>query len=166
MDLNSLWQGLEGSALGIYIAESTWAFPTLESVHVMAFVTVLGTLLVVDLRLLGIGWKDTKLTTLSEEALKITWIAFGLAATTGLLLFVSKATSYVINPYFQLKLIMMALAGLNMVVFQFITWKSVEEWNTGAVPLAAKVSATLSLLLWIAVVFFGRAIGFTLSMFY
>lgn len=165
MDFNSLWQGLESSAVGIFIAESTWAFPTLESLHVMAFVTVLGTLLVVDLRILGIGWKDTKLTTLSEEALKITWAAFGLAAITGLLIFVSKATSYVINPFFQLKLVMLAFAGLNMMVFQFITWKSVEEWNTGAVPLAAKVSATLSLLAWIAVVFFGRAIGFTLGIF-
>ena len=166
MDLTALWQGLETSALGIFIAESTWAFPTLESLHVMAFVTVLGTLLVVDLRLLGIGWKDTKLTTLSHEALRITWIAFSLAAITGLLIFVSKATSYVINPYFKLKLVSMAFAGLNMVVFQFVTWKSVEEWNLGKVPLAAKISATLSLLAWICVVFFGRAIGFTLSMFY
>jgi len=166
MDLSSFWQGLEASAVGDFVSSSTWAFPTLESLHVMAFITVLGTLAVVDLRLLGLGWKDVKLTVLSHETLRITWIAFALAAITGSLIFVSKATSYVINPYFKLKLVMMALAGLNMVVFQFITWKSVEEWNLGKVPLAAKLAGTLSLLLWIAVVFFGRAIGFTLSMFY
>ncbi len=166
MNLSSFWQSLEGSSLGVFVAESTWAFPTLESLHVMAFVTVLGTLTVVDLRILGLGWKDTKLTVLSHEALRITWIAFVCAAITGLLIFVSKATSYVINPYFKLKLVMMALAGLNMVVFQFITWKSVKEWDLGPVPLAAKLAGTLSLLLWICVVFFGRAIGFTLSMFY
>jgi len=166
MDLSSFWQGLEASAIGDFVAESTWAFPTLESLHVMAFVTVLGSLFVVDLRILGIGWKDVKLTTLSHETLKITWIAFTCALITGLLIFVSKATSYVINPFFKLKLLSMALAGLNMVVFQFITWKSVKEWDLGPVPMAAKLAATLSLLLWVCVVFFGRAIGFTLSMFY
>jgi hypothetical protein len=166
MDLNSFWQGLEASAFGDFVAESTWAFPTLESLHVMAFVTVLGSLLVVDLRMLGVGWKDVKLTTLSHETLRITWIAFTCAAITGLMIFCSKATSYVINPYFKLKLISMALAGLNMAVFQFITWKTVADWDLGKVPAAAKVAATLSILLWILVVFFGRAIGFTLSMFY
>ncbi|WEK45953.1 MAG: hypothetical protein P0Y56_13080 [Candidatus Andeanibacterium colombiense] len=166
MNLSSFWQGLEASALGDYVAESTWAFPTLESLHVMAFVTVLGSLLVVDLRLLGLGWKDVKLTTLSHETLRITWIAFICAAITGLLLFCSKATSYVINPYFKLKLVMLAFAALNMLVFQFITWKTVADWDLGRVPTAAKVSASLSLLAWVCVVFFGRAIGFTLSMFY
>jgi hypothetical protein len=166
MNLQSFWQGLEASAFGDYVAESTWAFPTLESLHVMAFVTVLGSLLVVDLRILGLGWKDVKLTTLSHETLKLTWIAFVFAAITGLMIFCSKATSYVINPYFKLKLVSMALAGLNMVVFQFITWKTVADWDLGKVPASAKAAATLSLLLWICVVFFGRAIGFTLSMFY
>lgn len=166
MNLNSFWQGLEASAFGDFVAESTWAFPTLESLHVMAFVTVLGSLLVVDLRILGLGWKDIKLTTLSHETLRITWIAFVLAAITGLMIFCSKATSYVINPYFKLKLVMLVFAGLNMIVFQFITWKTVADWDLGRVPTAAKVSATLSLLAWICVVFFGRAIGFTLSMFY
>ena len=122
--------------------------------------------LVVDLRILGIGWKDVRLTTLSHETLRITWIGFVCAAITGLMLFCSKATSYVINPYFKLKLVMLAFAGINMVVFQFVTWKSVAGWDLGKVPTAAKVSATLSLLAWICVVFFGRAIGFTLSMFY
>ena len=166
MDLQSFWQGLEASAFGDFVAESTWAFPTLESLHVMSFVTVLGSLLVVDLRILGLGWKDVKLTTLSHETLKITWIAFTCAAITGIMIFCSKATSYVINPYFKLKLVSMALAGLNMVVFQFITWKTVAGWDLGKVPTSAKAASTLSLLLWICVVFFGRAIGFTLSMFY
>jgi len=166
MEATTIWQRLEASAFGDYIAESTWAFPTLESLHVMAFVTVLGSLFVVDLRLLGLGWKDTRLTTLSHETLRITWIAFVCAAITGLLLFTSKATSYVINPYFKLKLVMLALAGLNMMIFQFLTWKKVDQWDLGEVPLAAKVAGLLSIVFWICVVFFGRAIGFTLSMFY
>ena len=94
-------------------------------------------------------------------------VAFTGAAITGLLLFTSKATSYVINPYFLWKLAMIALAGLNMMYFHFMTWRTVEHWDVDAtMPPAVKVSAALSLIFWILVVFFGRAIGFTLGIFY
>ena len=167
MDLQSFWQGLEASAFGDYVAESTWAFPTLESLHVMSFVTVLGSLLVVDLRILGLGWKDVKLTTLSHETLKITWIAFTCAAITGIMIFCSKATSYVINPYFLWKMVMLALAGLNMMYFHFFTYRTVQHWDLDpSVPFAAKLAGGLSLVFWLLVVFFGRAIGFTLGIFY
>ena len=90
-----------------------------------------------------------------------------LLAITGLLLFVSKATSYVINPYFLWKMSMMALAGLNMMYFHFITWRTVAHWDRDAsMPTAVKVAAGLSIVFWILVVFFGRAIGFTLGIFY
>jgi hypothetical protein len=62
---------------------------------------------------------------------------------------------------------MMALAGLNMMYFHFITWRTVEHWDRDAsMPAAVKVAAALSIVFWIAVVFFGRAIGFTLGIFY
>ena len=62
---------------------------------------------------------------------------------------------------------MIALAGLNMMYFHFMTWRTVEHWDVDAtMPTAVKVSAALSLIFWILVVFFGRAIGFTLGIFY
>jgi len=106
-------------------------------------------------------------TKLSKDTLPWVWGAFILAAMTGSLLFVSKATSYVANPYFLWKMVMMALAGFNMMYFHFFTYRTVEHWDLDpSVPFAAKFAGAMSLIFWLAVVFFGRAIGFTLGIFY
>ena len=162
----SLWDKIEYSTLGTTIAESTWMFPTLETIHVICLVSVLGTIFVVDLRMLGWTSNRFALTSIAKDTLPWTWGAFGLAAVTGTLLFVSKASSYVGNPYFLWKMGMLALAGLNMMYFHFITWRTVEHWDRDAtMPGAVKVGAALSIILWLGVVFFGRAIGFTLGIF-
>lgn len=163
----NLWERLEYSGVGSYIAQSTWAFPTLETLHVISLVTVLGTIFVMDLRMLGLTSNKFAVTATAKDTLPWTWGAFVAAAITGGLLFVSKATSYVINPYFLLKMAFIALAGLNMMYFHFITYRTVEHWDRDAsMPASVKVAAVLSLIFWVLVVFFGRAIGFTLSMFY
>ena len=149
----NIWERIEFSNLGTTVAESTWMFPTLETLHVISLVSVLGTIFVVDLRMLG--WTSNKFA-----------VTFVMAAITGGLLFISKASSYVGNPYFLWKMGMMALAGLNMMYFHFMTWRTVEHWDRDAsMPVAVKVAAALSIIFWLAVVFFGRAIGFTLGIF-
>jgi hypothetical protein len=167
MILAPLWQALENSSLAQFVASSTWAFPTIETLHVISFVIVLGSIVVMDIRMLGLTATDYPLTRLSKDTLRLTWIGFVCAAITGSLLFISKATSYAINPYFIRKMICMALAGANMVVFEFITWRGVKNWDVGGmIPTATKVAASLSLIFWILVVFFGRTVGFTLGVFY
>ena len=163
----NIWERIEFSSLGTTIAESTWMFPTLETLHVIALVSVLGTIFVVDLRMLG--WTSNKfaVTAVAKDTLPWTWGAFVMAALTGSLLFVSKASSYVGNPYFLWKMGMMALAGLNMMYFHLTTWRTVDHWERDpSFPAAAKVAGWLSLVFWVLVVFFGRAIGFTLSIFH
>ena len=163
----NIWESIEYSQLGITIAESTWMFPTLETIHVIALTTVLGMIAIVDLRLVGVSSRALAVTKLSKDTLPWVWGAFILAAITGSLLFVSKATSYVVNPYFLWKLVMLSLAGMNMMYFHFFTYRTVEHWDLDpSVPYAAKVAGGLSLVFWLAVVFFGRAIGFTLGIFY
>ncbi|GGD47463.1 hypothetical protein GRI62_08685 [Erythrobacter arachoides] len=163
----NIWESIEYSSLGTSIAESLWAFPTLETIHVIALVTVIGTIAVMDLRLLGIASNETAVTRMSSDTLPWTWGAFVLAAITGTLLFISKASSYMANPYFIMKMGLLVLAALNMLYFHFVTYKTVHDWDTGLhLPTGAKVAATLSLVFWIGVVFAGRAIGFTLGIFY
>jgi hypothetical protein len=163
----NIWESIEYSPLGISIAESLWAFPMVETVHVMALVTVLGTLLVMDLRMLGWASTAVPVRKVSEDTLRWTWMAFVLAAITGTILWISKAHSYMINPYFLTKMGLMAVAGLNMLFFHFVTYKTVDQWDTlASPPTAVKLSAVLSLLLWIVIVFCGRAIGFTLGIYY
>ena len=163
----NIWESIEYSSLGIGIAESLWAFPTIETLHVMALVTVLGTLLVMDLRMLGLASTAVPIRKVSDDTLKWTWMAFVLAAITGTLLFISKASTYMVNPYFLTKMGLMVVAGLNMLFFHFVTYKTVDQWDTATSPPAAvKVSAALSLLIWVIIVFCGRAIGFTLGIYY
>lgn len=162
----TIWESIQYSPLGIFIAESTWAFPTIETIHVIALVTVLGTIFVMDLRLLGVASKNYPVTAMSRDTLKWTWGGFVLAAITGTLLYVSKTSSYMINPFFMGKMALLAIAGLNMAYFHSVTWKTVDNWDTSpVVPTGAKVAGITSLIFWITIVFFGRAIGFTLGIY-
>jgi hypothetical protein len=167
MAVQGLWQALENSALGQFIASSAWAFPTLESIHVIAIVTVVGSIAVMDLRLLGLASSDRPVSETSHDVLPWTWGAFVLAAVTGGLLFISKATNYAANPYFMFKLALIVLAGANMAAFHLITWRNIGSWDSGkaAIPTAAKLAGGFSLALWVVVVFLARAIGFTLDKF-
>lgn len=163
----NIWESIEYSSLGIGIAESLWAFPTIETLHVIALVTVFGTILVMDLRLLGLASTKMPVTAVSSDTLKWTWIGFVAAAITGTLLFVSKASTYMVNPYFLTKMGLLAAAGLNMLIFHFVTYKTVNEWDTSSImPSGAKLAGILSIIFWVVIVFCGRAIGFTLGIYY
>ncbi len=163
----NLWERIEYSSLGTTIAESTWMFPLLEVFHVIALVTVIGTIAIVDLRLIGVASKGHRVSLLAKDLLPWTWGAFALAALTGGLLFVSKASSYTINPWFLGKMALLVLAGLNMMYLHMTTWRTVDHWELDpSFPTAAKVAGWLSLVFWVGVVFCGRAIGFTLGIYY
>src|SRR3569623_3674201 len=97
MILAPLWQGLENSSVGQFVASWTWAFPTIETLHVIFFVIVLGTIVVMDIRMLGLTSTSYPLTRLTKDTMRLTWISFVCAAITGSLLFVSTANSYEIN---------------------------------------------------------------------
>ena len=84
-----------------------------------------------------------------------------LAAITGAMLFISKAVTYAGNFEFRMKFLCMALAGVNMLVFHFGAYRKVANWDMGRPPTAARLAGGLSLAFWIAVIFFGRWVGFT-----
>ncbi len=163
----NIWETIEYSRLGTTVAESTWMFPTLETIHVIALVTVIGTIAIVDLRLVGLASRAHRVSLLAKDTLPWTWGAFVLAAITGGLLFISKASSYMINPYFLVKMAIMALAGLNMLYFHMTIWRTVDHWERDPTfPFMAKFAGWLSLVFWLGVVFCGRLIGFTLGIYY
>ena len=163
MALVDLVKSLQETPVGLAIRESGWMFPTIESIHVLAIVLVAGSIWMLDLRLLGVSSRNHAVTKLSNEILPWTWSAFVLAAITGSLLFVSNASKYFINFPFRMKLLLMACAGVNMLIFHFATYRSVKNWDSEtATPTSAKVAGGLSLVFWILVIAFGRWIGFTI----
>ena len=162
MDLVAFFQPLEASAIGEWMRGSLKAMPVIEATHVLAAVSVFGTVFVVDLRLLGIPGVSRAFTRVSEDMTRITWLAFGLAVVTGALMFAANAHTYVINTAFGLKLLAIAAAGLNMLVFEGVTRRGVAGWDVGVqAPRAAKLAGLLSILLWVTVIFIARWIGFT-----
>jgi hypothetical protein len=143
------------------IRESVWMFPTIETVHVFALVFVVGSIMMVDLRLLGLGNQDRPFTEIAAESLPWTWSAFGLAATAGALLFSSKAVTYYADTPFRLKMLCLVLAAINMGAFHLFGLRRIAEWDRGRPPLSARLAGGVSLSLWILIVAAGRWIGFT-----
>lgn len=152
----AIW--LSETRLSIFLTDSETAFPAIESLHVIAITLVVGSIAVVDLRLLGVASKQRDPSELISSILPITWLAFGFAVVTGTLLFTANPISYSANFYFLGKLGLLAAAGLNMVLFHAFAHRHLT--TEGA--LAPKLSGAASLTLWVTIVAFGRWIGFTL----
>jgi hypothetical protein len=163
MDLNRFLTWLQNTPVSVAIREHEALFPWIESVHVLAIVIVVGTISVIDLRLLGIASRNRMVTILMREVLPWTWTAFVVAAVTGLLLFSSNAVKYAQNFYFLAKMALLVLAGCNMAVFHLVGARDIATWSAAErPPAAARTAGGISLLVWIAVVACGRWIGFTL----
>jgi hypothetical protein len=163
LDIDTVLRWLQSAAIPKAIAENEIIFPWIESIHVLAIVLVVGSISIVDLRLLGVASLDRAVKRLMSDVLPLTWTAFGVAAITGSLLFSSDALNYGHNFFFRGKLVLLCLAGLNMALFHLTGIRDVARWDASRqTPVAAKVAGGVSLLLWICVVAFGRGIGFTM----
>jgi hypothetical protein len=161
MALEQALTRLQDLPLPTQIRESDWMFPTIETVHVFALVLVVGTIMTVDLRLLGFANKERPFSQVASEMLPWTWAAFAVAALAGMLMFSSKALTYYSNIPFRLKMVCLLLAGINMVMFHWLGTRHLEAWDHGRPPRAAKLAGGASLLLWTTIVAAGRWIGFT-----
>jgi uncharacterized membrane protein len=154
---------LQSLPLAVFIHKTPWAFTTIEVVHVFAVSMVLGTIALVDLRLLGLASTKRPFAEFSRQILPFTWVAFVVGVIAGSLLFISKATDYFVNPVFWIKMLLIALAGINMVIFEFNTVRDVQQWNLNPMPPPrARLAGGISITCWVLVVFLGRLIAFTL----
>jgi hypothetical protein len=155
---------LENSTLAENIRENDVLFPTIESVHVLSICLVVGSILIVDLRLLGLASVRRSAGRVLSTILPLTWSAFAVAITSGSLMFMSNASKYLHNDFFVCKIILIGLAGLNMAVFHLIGMRDLPGWEHKLKPpLGARVAGAISILLWISVVACGRWIGFTME---
>ena len=162
MDINSYLQWLQATALATNIRNSLLLFPLLESIHVIALALVFGTIAIVDLRLLGVASAERSFRKIASDILKWTWGAFALSAITGALMFTTNATVYYHNFYFRTKMVLLLLSGINMGIFELTAGRAVRDWDTArSAPAIGKAAAVLSIVIWIAVIFTGRLIGFT-----
>lgn len=161
MSLELLLNALENTAPATAIREGSILFPAIETLHVIAFATVVGAISIVDLRLLGVIAHHRSVRRLTDELLPITWGGFAIAVATGSLLFASNAAQYAGNAAFRLKFVILLAAGLNMAVFHLGAFRRIADWDDAERPPgAARLAGALSLALWAGVVAAGRFIGF------
>jgi uncharacterized membrane protein len=161
--LQHLLQALQDSAVATAIREGESLFPWIESVHVLAVTLVIGSIAIVDLRLLGLASRDRSVLQMTTLALPVTWTAFVIAVISGSLMFSSNALAYARNPFLQAKLLLIIGAGANMAIYHLYAGRGARAWLTPALtPRSARIAGAISLALWIAVAACGRWIGFTL----
>jgi uncharacterized membrane protein len=162
MDLYSLFSAIESSAVGEWVRGSAVVLPTVNVLHIIAVAIVFGTIFVVDLRLLGLPNTSRAFSLVARDGLRWTWAGFALAVLSGLLMLSANATTFYVNTQFWLKMGAIALAGCNMIAFEFLTIKTLHEWDKDApTPRLAKLAGILSLLLWATAIVLGRWIGYT-----
>jgi hypothetical protein len=154
-------QWLYSTKLSTSIRESTWVFPIIESIHTLGIVLVVGTVAVFDLRLLGFFMKREPVSRIASQVLPWTWAGFAVMFITGLLLAVAESATIYFNAAFRVKLLLLALVGLNPLIFHFTTYRSVHTWDLADVtPLRARTAATCSLVLWMGIIIAGRLIAY------
>jgi len=152
---------LEKLPFAVAISQSGWLFPGIETVHVLALTMVVGSIAMVDLRLLNVAYRDRTIRELAEQTLPWTWSAYVVAAMSGGLLFASAASKYYGIGTFRAKMALMVLAGLNMMFFHFVPYRTINEWDgVNQSTRMARLCGGLSLLLWAGIVAFGRWTGF------
>lgn len=133
----------------------------LEGTHVLSLMLFAGTIFAVDLRLLGVTFRKTPVSVLSDRVLPLTVVGFLIIVTTGVALFYSKPVPYYHNFWFRAKMLFLLIALINIVVFHFKVQRNIGQWNTLAKPpVAARASAAVSLTAWLLVILFGRFIAF------
>lgn len=164
MSFQDIFRTIQDSDFALWIRQNPPIFPTLESLHVIAIALVFGTILIVDLRLIGFSSHRRSIDKLIAELLPVTWGAFALAVISGGLLFVSNALSYAHNTQFLLKMVAIAAAGINMAVFHATIYRHIADWDLQVPPpRAARMAGAVSVTLWMTVIYLARWIGFTLE---
>ncbi|MGA8011129.1 MAG: DUF6644 family protein [Candidatus Acidiferrales bacterium] len=162
MQIDAFLKLLEASRFAITVRDSIWMFPIVESIHVISFTLVVGTIAIIDLRLLGLASIERSFRRMASDILKWTWAAFVLTVATGLTMFTTNAGIYYHNPFFRIKMLLLLLAGVNMVAFEVTAGRTIHQWDKArSAPSPGKAVAMLSLTIWIGVIFMGRMIGFT-----
>ena len=163
MSFVNFLQWLHDTGFSITLRESTWAEPVIETIHVLTLTLFLGFAVLLDLRFLGVGLRRRPV---SEVLRRLNpWLAggFGVMAASGTLLFCGDPVAFYSTIFLKAKIILLALAGLNVVVFQATVGRRVHEWDAAArTPRGAKLVAVVSLVLWALIVAAGRAIAYAL----
>lgn len=151
---------IEASALGAAMRSSLWLYPAVEIVHILGFAILVGSVAMLDLRLLGLSRK-LPVSALARHLLPWTLGSLVLVIPSGLAMFAAHAGDFVSNPAFVAKIGLLMAAGANAAAFHAGVYQTVKAWDIGAAaPVAARLHAAASLAIWVAVISCGRLLAY------
>jgi hypothetical protein len=157
MHLVDLFQWLNESAVSVWLREGEWQFPIIETIHILGLGLSVGTILWVDLRLIGFVTTRHRVSEIVGPLEPWAMTGFAVMFVSGLLLFLAEPMKCFTTLSFQLKAIMLVLAGLNVWYFHTKVYPSVAEWDDAAVaPWRAKMVGVVSMFLWFGIIIAGR----------
>ncbi len=160
----SICQWIFQTPASIAIRESVWVFPILDDLHCVGIILLAGTIVVVDLRLLGFGMRRQPVSSVIAQVLPWTFFGFAFMLITGLLLAWAEPIKLYRSTFFRWKLLFLALAGLNALLFHYGIYRSAIQWDSARfTPARARIAGAVSIVCWISVIAAGRAIGYELS---
>jgi hypothetical protein len=150
-------QWLESTWLSTSIRESTLLFPAIITVHVLTVFLSAGTIIALDLRLLGWGLKKTPLSVVFEQLRPWTLAFFAINFAAGILLFISEPVKCAKTASFILKMASLGILGLNALAFDRGLYPTLGNVDTAvALPARARLAGGTSLFFWAVVIFCGR----------
>lgn len=157
----AILHALNESGFSTGLRESDWTFSWVETVHVLALAVMAGTIAIVDFRLLGVAFQRQPVSRLVTQVTPVTWVGFLLMAVSGLLLFAAQPEKNAANPAFQIKMLLLVLAGLNLAAFHRYVFRDFAAWDGLArPPPKVRFAGGASLLLWATIIVLGRLIAY------
>jgi hypothetical protein len=140
---------LQNTDIAMNIAGSTWAYPFVQTIHFTGLSIWLGTILAVDLHLLGVGNRTQTSAQLLKALIVWNWIGFCILVTGGVLLFSTAATTFIVNPAFEVKIGALLPAALTWHII--VQAKTLRWGREPEVPKVARLAGGVELLLWLCV---------------
>ena len=145
----------------IALHESLYAYTWIESLHVIGITLFVGTIAMVDLRLLGVSWRAVPVSQMTARILPYTIAGFVIMFITGLLLFYAIPVRSWHSIWFRAKMILLLAAAINIWFFHRRVQRDRARWDEIVLPpLRARVAAALSLGIWLTVIVLGRMIAY------
>ena len=159
--LEPILRWLQDSALSDAVRSTPFMYATLESLHILGIAVLVGPAFAFDLRLLGVGHRLIPVTRAARYLLPVSHLGLAIAVVTGILLFSAQAVGVAGSGAAPWKLGLLLLAGLNVLVFHRGVHRRVDDWaDADATPIAARISAVVSMTSWTGVIFAGRFLAY------
>ena len=161
MSLYELCEWIQNTNSSTAIRDSIYLFPAIEGTHVLGLSMSVGLVMWFDLRLAGLMMRHRPVSEIHDGIKTWMYIGFGLMFVTGGILFWSLPLRCYGSIYFWTKMVLLILAGINIVLFHVTIDRSRNAWDKAPIPpLAARVAGITSLLLWTGIIFVGRTMAY------